>query len=174
MTNGKSVGISFLKVIIVESNVDTYTTTSFIRNQLQVLIQYMEDVLSDITNFNIHAKTLIKALRCCWQASNDLLTNLFKGYKVIADKTFVQYIEHKQEDHKEGILITPNTLMMMMSNEYKIKVRHRIWAKLSNNECQLLVLQLKFTKFKRRKAKAFQNSTTKDKEKGSVNDNSLK
>lgn len=162
--NGIPAGMVFLKVIIAESDVDTYATATYIRNQLASLDEYMETVSSDITKFNLHVKTLIKALRRRRQESHDVLTNLFKGYMAASDKPFVEYIERKQEDHEEGIPLNPDHLMTLAANKYKIRVRRGQWCQPSESEAQLLALQTEVRILKARRDKS--RSTGKsDKEK---------
>lgn len=165
--NGIPSGIVFLKVLIAESDVDTHATASHIRMQLQELDQYMESVSSDIIKFNLHVKTLLKALSRRRQVTHDILTNLFKGYKAASDKPFVEYIERKQEEHEEGIDLNHNTLMTMAVNKYKIRLRRQEWSKPSENETKLLALQSEIKLLKKRGARTPTKSTnpSDDKEK---------
>ena len=45
------------------------------------------------------------------ERTNDLLVNLFKGYKAAAHLRFVQYIESKEDDYNEGKEMTEESLM---------------------------------------------------------------
>jgi hypothetical protein len=51
---------------------------------------------SDITKLNGYVRLLIDSLAARGEASNDLLTNWFKGHEAAPDKTFVDYIGCKQ------------------------------------------------------------------------------
>ena len=85
--NGRKSAAVVLKVITRESDVDTQATASFIRSQLADLAPAMQSVGSDIEKFNQNVRTLLRSLRRRRQKTdeNDLIANLFKGYKAVLD-----------------------------------------------------------------------------------------
>jgi hypothetical protein len=92
-----SSGNLLLKIIIRESHLDTNATTSSIRTKMSNLDSYSMTIGSDITKFNGYVRLFIDSLAARGETSNDLLTNLFKGYEAATDKTFVDYIGRKKE-----------------------------------------------------------------------------
>ena len=48
-----------------------------------------------------------------------MLTNLFKGYKAASDYVFVNYIERKQENYKDGQDPTPADLVLLADKKFK-------------------------------------------------------
>jgi hypothetical protein len=63
---------------------------------------------------------LINSLAARGETTQDLLTNLFKGYQAVNDKIFFSYIGRKLEKYKEGELINSEELMQLGDNKYKL------------------------------------------------------
>ena len=161
--DGITSGACFLKVIIRESHIDTHATTSHIRTQLSSLDTYMMSINSDIEKFNIYVKTLIAELNARGEVTQDLLTNLFKGYKSAKDRKFVEYIEKKEEKYEEGDDIDPQQLMTQAANKYKIRKLRNTWAAPSPEEEKILALEAKIQKMeKSTKGKGKNESKKKD------------
>ena len=173
---GMQAGVPLLKVIIRESSVDTQATAAHIREQLASLDEYMQTVQSDIKKFNLHVKELILDLRRRREQSSDILTNLFKGYKAASDRIFVAYIERKEEEYEEGLVTTPDALMTLAANKYKVRVRKGEWNAKSSEEQKILALEAKLQQIQRKappakgkpgnpkdKKKGFQKDKNKDK-----------
>ncbi len=89
-------GVCLIHVIIRESHLDTNATTSSIRMALTVLDDAMVAHGHDIKSFNLYVQSLIQHLVACGQQSDDLLVNLFKGYKACVDHEFIWYIKQKK------------------------------------------------------------------------------
>jgi hypothetical protein len=85
-------GTVLLKVVIMESYIDTNATTRHIRQHLSQLHEYILTVDSDIEIFNLYVNGLINSLAARGQSTQDLLANLFKGYKAATDDVFVKYM----------------------------------------------------------------------------------
>ena len=100
--NGTPVGILLLKVIVCESHIDTNAMTTYIRDQLSRLDEFLPLIDYDIGKMNLHVQSLIEALNARGETTTDLLTNLFKGYKAAKDEKFIKYIEKKEEYYEEG------------------------------------------------------------------------
>jgi hypothetical protein len=120
-----SSGIVLLKIIIRESHLDTNATTSSIRTKMSNLDSYIMTIGSDITKFNGYVRLLIDSLAARGETSNDLLTNLFKGYEAATDNTFVDYIGRKKERYEEGEDVTSDALMEQANSKYKLKKETR-------------------------------------------------
>lgn len=165
MPNGIIAGIPLLRVIIKVSSIDTNATAAYIRAQLSSLDQYMKDADSNILVFNQHVTNLVRQLEARRQRSDDILSNLFKGYKEAEDDEFVAYIKRKEEDYEEGNdPFTYEQLMQQAENKYKIRVQNKTWKAPSKQDEQLLALQ---AKVKQLESKRQKNPSTpkKDKEK---------
>ena len=95
-------------------------TTTSIRTQLGSLDSYIGTIGFYITNFNVHIKLLLSVISVRGETSNDMLTNLFKGYKSVSDSVFFEYIEIKQETYEDGQDLTPTALIILAYNKFKI------------------------------------------------------
>ena len=84
-------------------------TISTILTRLSSLDQYMVVVHSNIKKFNIYVKQQVDGLYARGQVTNDLLSNLFKGYLAASDRQFTAYIKTKLERYEEGKDITQMT-----------------------------------------------------------------
>ena len=120
-------GCCLLKLIIRESCLDTNATTTMIRTKLSNLDSYIQQVRNDITKFNGHIQILIQTLRSRGKTTTDLLTNLFKGYGSCSDKTFVTYIQRKQEEYDEGKDISADVLIELANAKYQQMKDKEIW-----------------------------------------------
>ena len=89
-------GPMLLKFIVQETCVDSNATTQQIRDSLGNLDSYMRHVKSNITMFNQHVCLLLDSLHAHGETTNNLLTNLFKGYKAATNSTFTLYIQCKE------------------------------------------------------------------------------
>jgi hypothetical protein len=115
-----SSGPLLLKIIIRESHLDTNAATASIRHKLSSLDTYILTIGCDITCFNVYVWLLIHSLAARGETTQDLLTNLFKGYQAVNDKTFVSYIGRKLEKYEEGEMITSVELMQLGDNKFKL------------------------------------------------------
>jgi hypothetical protein len=136
-------GVLLLKKIIQVSMIDTNATAAYIRTQLSSLDNYIITMGSDITKFNQHVKSLVLQLQKRRETSNDLLTNLFKGYRACDDRKFVEYIEKKQEAYEEGEDIDPDRLMALAENKYKLRLQNNEWKTPSEEQTKILALEAK-------------------------------
>ena len=73
--------------------------------------------------------------------TQDLLTNLFKGYLAAKDKSFCAYINTKKENHEEGQTITTDQIMKWAKNKYEIIKETGKWNAPSNEEQQIIALR---------------------------------
>eukprot|EP00978_Attheya_sp_CCMP212_P026733 scaffold88424_cov63-Attheya_sp.AAC.2 len=132
-------GILLQKVIIRESHLDTNATTSSIRTKLSELDVYLPTIASDITKFNQYVKLLLAALHARGKKTEDLLTNLFKGYLAALDK----------EEYEEGtVSIEPDTLMGLADVKFKTLKQQGSWAPTPEEE-KILALQSKVKPLKK-------------------------
>jgi hypothetical protein len=81
--------------------------------------------------------------------TQDLLTNLFKGYQAVNDKTLVSYIGKKLEKYKEGEMITLVELVQLGDNKFKLLKEGGQWNAPSDEEEKILALQLEVKKLQK-------------------------
>ncbi|KAI2490790.1 hypothetical protein MHU86_23788 [Fragilaria crotonensis] len=116
---GKGSGPVLLKVIIMVSHVDTRTTITSVRTKLSSLDHAMRDIDSDIELFNDYVLGLVSKLSARGEQTQDLLVNLFKGYKACKDSEFVDYIKKKEDFYEEGGQVEYQQLMDWALNKFK-------------------------------------------------------
>ena len=93
--------------------------------------------------------------------SNDLLSNLFLGYRACKDNHFVEYIERKEEQYEEGENITAETALQ----------NHR-WCEQTKEQKEILALRAEVTDLKKKikpKSQTGSNSDGKNKRKSDSN-----
>jgi hypothetical protein len=121
---------------------------------------------------NDYVTSLHDALLARGEVSNDLLVNLFKGYKASSDRRFVAYIEKKEEDYEDGTnVITPQQLMTLAKNRYEVLMEKGIWNAPSAEEEKILALESTIKKLQSSKRKGVSANPTNKKyeKKGAAN-----
>ena len=172
--NGYPAGVPLLKVILREADVDTQATAAYIRQQLASLDDYMRQVDSDIKKFNVHVKSLLRDLLRRRQTSDDTMIHLFEGYKAASDKTFVEYILRREEEYEDGQLITPDQLMTLAANKYKMRTRKGTWNAPSESETKILALEAKLASLEKKSKKAKKTQDSSNQCKGQTNPSSTR
>ena len=157
-------GNLLLKVIIRESHLDTNATTQSIRTKLSNLDRYISTIGNDITKFNGYVKGLVQSLAARGERTEDLLSNLFKGYQAVSDRTFLKYIAGKQEKYEEGKQYSPDQLMQLADNKYRLLKEKGTWDTPSESEEKILALEARIDELTRSTKKT---RGTKRKKKGS-------
>ena len=157
-------GNLLLKVIIRESHLDTNATTQSIRTKLSNLDRYIATIGNDITKFNGYVKGLVQSLAARGERTEDLLSNLFKGYQAVSDRVFLKYIAGKQEKYEEGKQYSPDQLMQLADNKYRLLKEKGIWDTPSELEEKILALEAKIAELTR---SAKRTRSSKRKKKGS-------
>jgi hypothetical protein len=147
--NGLPSGNLLLKIIIRESHLDTQATTASIRKKLSDLDTYILTIGCDITRFNGYVRLMVDSLAARGETTQDLLTNLFKGYQAASDKVFVSYIGRKLEKYEEGEMMTSESLMQLGNNKYKLLKEGGLWNAPSDEEEKILALQTEVKKLKK-------------------------
>jgi hypothetical protein len=95
-------GPSFLRLIIQRCTTDSRATVALIRNSLGNLPAFMSSVEGNVEKFNQHVRVLRDNLLQRGHDSDDLLVNLFKSYKVVANQDFRDYIKMQNSFYIEG------------------------------------------------------------------------
>jgi hypothetical protein len=120
-------GVLLLRLVIQESSIDTNATTRFLREQLSSLNNLMTEKESNVIEFNESVRGLLDSLASRGETTQDLLSNLFKGYEAASDEQFVKYILKKQDDYDEGSDITPDKLMLLAAQKYRTLLQAGKW-----------------------------------------------
>lgn len=167
-------GNLLLKVIIRESHLDTNATTQSIRTKLSNLDLYIQTINCDVTKFNGYVKGLVLSLSARGQKTEDLLSNLFKGYMAASDKVFVKYIGRKMEQYEEGEDMVPDNLMQLADNKFRLMKEKGSWNAPSEEEEKILALQVEveqLKKLKNRKRQERPNHKTRGNARGKAKTN---
>jgi hypothetical protein len=105
---------------------------------------YIKTVDSDIKKFNIYVKGLLRDLEARGETTQDLLSNLFKGYKAASDEKFVEYIQSKEDDYDDGnATITATHLMEIALNKYQTRLQANTWKAPTEAEEKIIALEAK-------------------------------
>jgi hypothetical protein len=142
LINGVPIAALFYKQLMGDSTVDTTATISLVRHQLATLDTKMIDVNSNIREFNIYVQELRTKLTQYGTTSEDVLVNLFRGYKMARDNNFQKYIQQVERDYHYGDrLIDADQLMNKALTAYQVEVDKGTWGELSKNEQMIVALQ---------------------------------
>ena len=155
---GTPAAVPLIKVIIREAYIDTQATARILREHLSSLPAKLAELKDDIPSFNAFVMTTLDQLRARGETTSDLTSNLFKGYLSCSDRTFVNYIEKKQEDYDEGTAFSHSELMNLAANKYKTLVQCGKWMARSPEELKILALEAKLSKFSNKKSGAEKSS----------------
>jgi len=105
---------------------------------------YIKTVDSDIEKFNNYVKGLLRDLEARGETTQDLLSNLFKGYKAASDEKFVEYIQAKEDDYDDGdATITATHLMEIAVNKYRTRLQANTWKAPTEAEEKIIALEAK-------------------------------
>ena len=149
-------GGCLLKVIVRESYLDSTATVSSIRLELSSLDDYVHENGTDIVGLNAHAKSLVDGLGARKQRTEDLLTNLFKGYKACTDLDFLGYMKSLENHHDDGTKpLTADALMEMTSNYYKKRVSSKTnkWEEQEDPNAVTLAMEARLRKLEKKSKK---------------------
>lgn len=149
MLRGFPSGNLLLKVLIRECHLDTNATSGGIRAKLSSLDTYLPKVGYDILKFNMYVKNLVIQLKARGESSNDLLTNLFKGYLAASDKAFVSYIDKKLELYEEGTEISADQLMLWARQKYDLLREKGTWNAPTEEEEKIIALEAQLKKMEK-------------------------
>jgi len=96
---------------------------------------------SNVTQFNDIVKAQLDALQARGETSNDIMVNLFKGYKAITDSQFKKYISLNINEYDKGSNITKELLMNLAENKYKTLLRAGQLRTSDEDQKELLALR---------------------------------
>jgi len=173
IVDGSPSGVALIKVIVRISYVDTNATVLTIRNNLSTLDTCMVTMDSNVEKFNDYVKTQMEALAARGETTNDIIANLFKGYKAASDDKFYKFIERKEESYEEGNDITHEQLMQQALNKYSSLVEKGLWKAPTESEERIIALEAELKQVKaaarksnkKRRSQREKASKTSEKEK---------
>ena len=124
--SGQQSGECFLKIIVHESYLDSNATVTTMRLNLINLDEYMTTNGSDIVAFNAYVQSQIDGLAARGEITSNLLVNLFKGYKMVKDKPFLDYLQTIENGHEDGsAVVDAPHLMLCAVNFYKNRLTRK-------------------------------------------------
>ena len=144
-------GPLLLKMIIGQAHVDSRATVSFIRTALTQLDAKMIELNSNVIEFNLYVTAQVQALAHRGETTDDLLINLFKGYRVANDVEFVDLLRRKENDYEEGKDVDVKSLMAVMLIKYRARMLNGKWSAPTKEQEQILALTARIEKFKQAK-----------------------
>ena len=89
--NGLVSGECLCTVIIRESNLNSNATVSTLQLNFTNLDEYVLSNGTDIVAFNAYVQSQVNGLAACGEITNDLIVNLFKGYRAMKDQAFLDH-----------------------------------------------------------------------------------
>ena len=125
---------------MVKAIIDTRATTYQFRHNLSNLDNYMYAVNSNIRMFNIHVKNSVEGLKARKEKANDLVMQIFNGYKAASDSKFIEYIETKEETYLDGDDMKSETHMQLALNKYSMRKDKGEWNTPTEEQNQLTAL----------------------------------
>eukprot|EP00797_Seminavis_robusta_P026615 Sro487_g152930.1 n/a (451) ;mRNA; f:41328-42680 len=146
----KEDGTCMLFELIKMVSVDTRATVTIINKRLNNLESVMEEVKSNVEEFNAAVDDLISQLEARSVPVPPMLENLFDGYSNCADLKFVKYIAWKQIAYEDGTIDLDHTELMKIALErYKVLVDRKLWLKKTEQEMEILTLKAEIVELKR-------------------------
>ena len=106
----------------------------------------MSTVNSNIKIFNVYVKNSVEGLKTRDEKVDDLVMQLFHGYKVAADSKFVEYMDTKEEKYLDGDEMQSETIMQLALNKYTMIKDKGEWGAPTDEQNQLTALSSEVTK----------------------------
>ena len=128
------------KLITNKTIIDTRATAAAFRRDLSNLDIFMATCNSNIELFNEHINTAVEGLKARDERVDDLMTHLFKGYKIANDIKFVAYIELQETQYMQGSDLSTDLLMTQALNDYNTKIISNTWGAPSDEQRQIVAL----------------------------------
>jgi hypothetical protein len=148
--------------------VQTGATISLLKKKLTRLDITMEECKSNVQMFNDKVNKILKQLRARGLDPGDILTNLLDAYKACEDKGFVEYVQRKEEMHKENLItLTLETIMRMALDKYKVLVEKDKWMKKNSQELEFIAIKAELEETKKKLQQIKRQPNTKSKSDGS-------
>jgi hypothetical protein len=138
-------GPLMLYQLIMLVSVDTRATVATLLKQLtgSGMSIIMEEVKSDIHEFNKKVNMKMIALRARRREVPDCVPALFEAYQVCEDSTFTKYIGRKEEEYEDKTIATMSnkSLMEMALEKYKTLNEKGLWKKKTKEQLEFIALK---------------------------------
>jgi hypothetical protein len=149
--NGMGSGVLLLKVILSAVHHDLKGQATTIRDRLVDLPSHIKTLKYDVEKFNDYVKEQIAQLEARGETSTDLVTYLFRAYQTVPDKDFADYIKQKKSKMEDGEEdYTPQQLMQLAINKYKLITDQQKWLSKSDEEEQIIALMAELKDLKKK------------------------
>ncbi|CAB9523406.1 unknown protein [Seminavis robusta] len=147
----KEDGTCMLYELTTLVSVETRATVAIITKKLSNLDMIMEEKKSNVEAFNAAVNDLVAALHARAATVPPMVTALFDGYSMCQDSIFVKYIARKQEEYEDGTInMTPERLMSLVLEKYKILVSKKAWMKKTEEEMEIMVLKAEISQLRKK------------------------
>ncbi|CAB9527195.1 expressed unknown protein [Seminavis robusta] len=146
----KEDGVCMLHELIKLVSVETRASIAIISRKLNNLAQVMEEVESNVEDFNSTVEGLLDQLHSKSVEIPPMLENLFEGYANCTDLTFVKYMGRKQEAYEDGTIeeLGYGALMKMAIEKYKILVDKKVWLRKTEEQLEIMTLKAEIGQLK--------------------------
>jgi hypothetical protein len=122
--------------------IETRATVSNITDKLTNLVTLMEEVGSDIKEFNTKVNLYILALQARNAPVPEVITQLFRAYKSCGDTAFAAYIQVKEDAYMDRTLdILRTQLMKIAIEKYKTLFDSGKWLKKSEEQLEFIAMK---------------------------------
>ena len=116
-----------LKLIMNKTIIDTRNISEAFRSDLSNLDSFISSCNSNIEIFSTYVNYAVGSLQARGERVDDLLTNIFKGYKIASDIKSVASIDLLEISWMLGDDLTSELLMTKSLSNYNIKVLRKTW-----------------------------------------------
>ena len=128
----------------------------------------MSTVNSNIENFNIYIKNSVEGLKARGEKVDDLVMQLFHGYKAAADSKFIEYMETKEEKYLDGDEMQSEIIMQLALNKYTMRKDKGEWGAHTDEQNQLTALSSEVNKLQENNKKLVTTRSKARKQKGNA------
>ena len=139
----------FYKELMNHASVDTQATISLTRQQLASLDVKMVELNSDVREFNKYVSELKLKLAQHGTKSDDLLINLFRGYKAARDNNFNKFILDLERDYLYGEKdLSADELMSKALTAFQVEKDRDTWGALTEDQQMIVAMQAQIKSLK--------------------------
>lgn len=140
--DGLKSGPLFLKTICDKAHVTTKATCRMIRQNFAKLEALIVEHDYNIKTFVEHVEDNVDTLHAHGQLEGpDLITQLFKAFKVVPDKSFSRWITRLQDDYDDGIDIAPGDLLQRALTKFLALEESDEWNAPSEERQKIIALE---------------------------------
>jgi hypothetical protein len=95
-------------------------------------------------------RDLVEQLAVRGETTTDLLSNLFKAYKVVPDHNFEDFVKRTEEQYDQGDNnITADRLMDMSQNKFRVLVDRKEWNAPTADQEKIIALETQIATLKK-------------------------